>query len=338
MWRMHELHSVLMTKAMLSLSLVSCFKHSAMIIILLGLLFIVMILNLGNLFLQPSFSEMISYGNNGTADSNCNCVVFRMDNVQDYWVRAGQLAAMNQFIFRNESVTVGIIMGSIGEDTEIINKIKQGSDSGLFKLATHGWNHTDFATLSEEDQRNSLDDSNRKMMELFGNASEIFMPPFGAFNDDTINAMTQVNMKILAGNTSSFDRLELKVNNESSILSSSPVQSKNISYIPSTISFKDYYGDQYIQNSLEDIFNNATQSIGEYGYAVIEFDPEHFMEIDDNGTPTDIVDQNAINELSRLIHFILSNNIRIGSFAEITAEMKNKDMIIPSSNSTSQTS
>jgi hypothetical protein len=66
---MHELHSVLMTKAMLSLSLVSCFKHSAMIIILLGLLFIVMILNLGNLFLQPSFSEMISYGNNGTADS-----------------------------------------------------------------------------------------------------------------------------------------------------------------------------------------------------------------------------------------------------------------------------
>jgi hypothetical protein len=307
----------------------------------MDLLSIVMILNLGNLILKPSFSEIISYGNNGTAHSNCNCVVFRMDNIQDYWVRAGQLAAMNQFIFRNQSVTLGIITGSIVDDSEIINKIKQGSDSGLFELATHGWNDTDFAKLSEEEQRKSLDDSNRKMIELFGNASAIFMPPFGAFNDDTINAMTQVDMKILVGNSSSFDLLELKGNNnESPTLSSSPTQSsQNISYIPSTISFNDYYGDQYIQNSIQDIFNNATQSIGEYGYAVIEFDPQDFMQIDDNGAPSDTVDENEINDLSRLIEFILSNNIRIGSFSEITAEMESKGTIImPSSNSTSQTS
>jgi peptidoglycan/xylan/chitin deacetylase (PgdA/CDA1 family) len=328
-----------MTKAMLFSTLVSCFKHLTIIVISIGLLSILMILNLGNLILQPSFSEIISYGNNGTAHSNCNCVVFRMDNTQDYWVRAGQLAAMNQFIFRNQSVTVGMIMGSIGDDSEIINKIKQGSDSGLFELAMHGWNHTDFTKLNEEEQRNSLNDSNRKMIELFGNASEIFIPPFETFNDDTINAMKQVDMKILAGNTSSFDQLELKVNNnESPTLSSSPVQSKNISYIPATISFKDYYEGQYEKNSLENIFNNATQSIGEYGYAVIAFDPQDFMQIDDNGGPTDTVDENEINDLSRLIHFILSNNVRIGSFSEITAEMESKDTIMPSSNSTSQTS
>jgi peptidoglycan/xylan/chitin deacetylase (PgdA/CDA1 family) len=328
-----------MTKAMLFSTLVSCFKHLTIIVISIGLLSILMILNLGNLILQPSFSEIISYGNNGTAHSNCNCVVFRMDNTQDYWVRAGQLAAMNQFIFRNQSVTVGMIMGSIGDDSEIINKIKQGSDSGLFELAMHGWNYTDFTKLNEEEQRNSLNDSNRKMIELFGNASEIFMPPFETFNDDTINAMKQVDMKILAGNTSSFDQLELKVNNnESPTLSSSPVQSKNISYIPATISFKDYYEGQYEKNSLENIFNNATQSIGEYGYAVIAFDPQDFMQIDDNGGPTDTVDENEINDLSRLIHFILSNNVRIGSFSEITAEMESKDTIMPSSNSTSQTS
>jgi len=300
-----------------------------------------MILNLGSLILQPSFSEIISYGNNGTAHSKCDCVVFRMNNIQDDWVRAGQLAAMNQFIFRNQSVTLGIIMGSLGDDSEIINKIKQGSDSGLFELATHGRNDTDFTKLSEEEQRNSLDDSNRKMIELFGNASGIFMPPFGAFNDDTINAMAQVDMKILAGNSSSFDLLELKGNNnESPTLSSSPIQSsQNISYIPATISFKDYYEDQYIQNSIQAIFNNATQSIGENGYAVIEFDPQDFMQIDDNGAPSDTVDENQINDLSRLIQFILLNNIRIGSFSEITVEMESKGAIImPSSNSTSHTS
>ena len=330
-----------MTKAMLFSPLVSCFKHptTTIIIIYTALLSIITVLTLSNFILQSSFSEIISYGNNGSAHSNCNCVVFRMDNIQDYWVRAGQLAAMNQFIFRNQSVTLGVIMGGIGEDSEIINKIKQGSDSGLFKLATHGWNYSDFTRLSEEEQRNSLVDSNRKMIELFGNASEIFIPPYEAFNDDTTNAMKQIGMKILAGNASSFDRLELKGNNNEMLtLSSSPIQSKNISYIPATISFKDYYGDQYIQNSLQDIFNNATQSIRAYGYAVIVIDPQYFMQIDDNGAPTDTVDENEINDLSRLIHFILSNNIHISSFSEITAEMESKGMIMPSSNSTSQTS
>ncbi len=317
--------------------LVSCFKDPRTIVISMGLLSIALLLNLGSLALQPSFSEIISYGNNGTARSNCDCVVFRMDNVQDFWVRAGQLAAMNQFIFRNQSVTLGIIMGGIGQDTEIINKIKQGTDSGLFELATHGWNFSEFTKLSEEEQRNSLDNSNKKMIEVFGNASDIFAPPYEAFNSDTINAMRQVDMKILSGNESSFDRLQLNGNNGSSTLSSPQNQSKYISYIPSTVSFKDYYEGQYIQNSLESIFNNATQSIDAYGYAVIVIDPQHFMQIDENGTPTDTVDQNAINELSRLIHFLSLNNIRIGSFAEITAEMENKDTIIPTSSSTSQT-
>ena len=327
-----------MTRSALFSSVGACFKHSTLFVTSIGILTIIIILNLGDLILQPSYSEIISYGNNGTANSNCDCVVFRMDNLQDYWLRAGQLAAMNQFIFRNQSVTLGIDMGSMGEDTEIINKIKQGTDTGLFELATHGLNYTEFTELSEEEQRNSLDNSNKKMNELFGNASDIFAPPHEVFNRHTINAMKQVNMKILSGNGSSFDRLQLNGNNESSTLTSSVNQSESISYIPATISFKTYSGDQYIQNSFEDIFNNATQSIEEHGYAVIAIDPQHFMQIDDNGDPTDIVDQNATNELSRLIHFLLSNNIRIGSFAEITAEMDNKDMIIPSSNSTSQTS
>jgi hypothetical protein len=121
--------------------------------------------------LQPSFSsEIISFGNNGPSHSRCNCVVFRMDDVQDYWVKAGQLAVMEQFASRNQSLTVGIIMNSIGNDSEIVNKVKQENERGLFELAVHGWNHIDYTKLSEEEQRNSLYDSNRKMNALFGEA------------------------------------------------------------------------------------------------------------------------------------------------------------------------
>jgi len=169
-----------------------------------------------------------------------------MDDIQDYWVKSGQLAAMNQFITRNQSLTPGIIMNYIGKDSEIVDRVKQGSDGGLFELAVHGWNHADHAKLNEEEQRNSLYDSNRKMIALFGTASEIFIPPYDAFNDHTINAMKQVDdMKILSANESSFAQLELSDNNnESRTLSSSLIQSKRILYIPVTIAFKDYYGGE----------------------------------------------------------------------------------------------
>jgi peptidoglycan/xylan/chitin deacetylase (PgdA/CDA1 family) len=308
-----------MTKA--TLFLVCCFKHSSIIIISIGLLsIIIVLLTLGNFILQPSFSEIISYGNNGTTHSNCNCIVFRTDDIQDYWIKSGQLAVMNQFIFKNQSLTLGIIMNAVGNDSEIVNKVKQGKDSGLFELAVHGWNHTDYRKLSEGEQAKSMYDANRKMIALFGNASEIFAPPYDAFNNDTINAMKQVDMKILSVNRSSFDQLDLKGNNNNesqNVLSSLPIQSKKIFYIPSAISFKDYYGGHYIRNSDQSIFNNATQSISAYGYAVIIMHPQDFMKIDANGNLTDELDENQINDLSRLIDLILSNNIHIGSFSEI---------------------
>ncbi|HEX2124279.1 MAG TPA: polysaccharide deacetylase family protein, partial [Nitrososphaeraceae archaeon] len=158
-------------------------NHPAPEIILIGLLSITAVLTLSSFVLQPSFSSVIvSYGNNGTARSNCDCVVFRMDDIQDYWIRSAQLATMNQFIDRNQSLTLGIIMNGTGNDTEIVKKVREGHDIGLFELAVHGWNHTDYTKLSEEEQRSSMNDANRKMSALFGNASEIFIPPLNAFN------------------------------------------------------------------------------------------------------------------------------------------------------------
>jgi peptidoglycan/xylan/chitin deacetylase (PgdA/CDA1 family) len=314
----------------------SCIEQPFNNVISTGLLSSLVVLAMSNVIFQASFSEIISFGNNGTVHSNCNCVVFRMDDIQDYWLKSAQLAAMNQFTSRNQSLTTGIIMNGIGNDTEIVNKVKEGSDSGLFELAVHGWNHTDYTKLSEEEQRNSMYDSNRKMSALFGKASEIFIPPLNSFNDDTINAMEQVGMKILDANQSSFDELDLKPSNESQTLSSLPTESKNFFYVPSTISFKDYYQDEPIKNSIQNIFNNVTQSISAYGYAVIIFHPQDFVKIDANGNLIDVLDENEINDFSRLIDLILSNNIHLGSFSEITTEIENKEEITPSSNLTSQ--
>ena len=321
-------------------SLLSCFRHSPIIIVTTVLLSILTVLTLTNFILQPSFSEIIAFGNNGTAISTCNCVVFRMDGIQDYWISAGQLAAMNQFVVRNQSLTLGILTNDTGEDTDIVDNVRRGVESGLFELAMHGANDTDHTTLSEEQQRNSLNQSNTKIVALFGNASDVFVPPFDAFNAETLNAMRQVDMTILSANTSSFNELQLGggSNNESSTLLSDPIQSRTIFYVPSTISFKDYFDDQYLRNSVEDIFSNVTQSIGAYGYAVVVMNPTDFMILDPVGDPTETLNVNEITDLSRLIDMMLTNNIPIGSFSEITAGMQSQNnTLMPSSNSTSQT-
>ena len=286
-----------------------------------------MLLNLGSYTLQPSYSEIVSYGNNGTAHSSCNCVVFRMDDIQDYWIRSAQLAIMNQSLAKNQSLTLGIIMNALGNDSEIVNKIKQGNNSsGPFELAVHGWNHTNYINLTEDEQRISLEDAHNKMINLFGNASEIFIPPYDAFNNDTLNAMRQVDMKIIDGNRSSIDQLQLKSNsssntttNESALSQSSPLESKTIFYIPSTISFKDYYGGKYLRNSDQSILNNVTQSISANGYAVVVIHPQDFVQIAPNGSLTPTIDQNEINDFSRLLDLMSSNHIPLGSFSEIIA-------------------
>ena len=325
-----------MTKTSPYLSLLSCLKNMPANIILLSLLSVIILLAIHNFVFQHSYSETIAMGDNGTARSDCNCVVFRMDDIQDYWLKSAQLAAMDQFLSRNQSLTLGIIMNGIGNDTEIVNKVREGSDSGLFELAVHGWNHTDYTKLSSEEQIKSLEDSNRKMIELFGNRSEIFIPPLNSFNDDTINAVRQTNMTILDANSSSFDELQLKDDDdESQTLSSLQIPSKDFFYVPSTISFTDYYQDQPIKNSIQNILNNVTQSISTNGYAVVIIHPQDFVKIE-NGTLTETLDENEINDLSRLTDLILSNNIRFGSFSQVTGEIEVQDEMMSSSNATSQ--
>lgn len=106
--------------------------------------------------------------------ASCNCVVFRLDDVQDDFVDSAQVAAMNIFIERNQSLFLGIIMNDIGKDLRITGKVGEGSQIGLFEMGIHGWDHIDCTNLSESEQRVSLSMANEKMNSIFGNTSDIF--------------------------------------------------------------------------------------------------------------------------------------------------------------------
>src|SRR5438445_5204601 len=51
---------------------------------------------------------------------NCQCVAFRLDNVQDYWLNNVQTKIIDTFQQKNASLTIGIIGNSFGNDPKIV--------------------------------------------------------------------------------------------------------------------------------------------------------------------------------------------------------------------------
>lgn len=280
-----------------------------------------MILNAIPLISLPQVTIKNSYSSNTITNGPCNCVVFRMDDIQDHWIESGQLAPMNVFISENQSLSLGIIMHAIANDSKIINKIKEGIHKELFELALHGWDHVDYTNMSQKQQANSLSKANVKMQSLFGKTSDIFIPPYGVFNNATLRAMKQSGLKILS---SEVDE-EIKFDNNRSIFiasgkmhaSKSDDATKQLIYhLPATIAFKAYINGKWIKTPIKNILGNVTQNIAKYGYAVILIHPQDFLK-SENGHVTNILDENDIKDITSLINSILANNIRITLFSKI---------------------
>jgi peptidoglycan/xylan/chitin deacetylase (PgdA/CDA1 family) len=242
----------------------------------------------------------------------CNCVVFRMDDVQDYFGSNGTTAVMDQFISKNQSLSLGLIMNEIGNDSKIINKVREGQQKGLFELASHGWNHTDSSKLNEKDQKGSLIKANEKMQHLFGKTSDIFIPPFGSFNNATIKAMTSLGLRIL----SSDNDAEIKFESQNG--SQNATSQAIIYHLPSTSTFKEFLGGKWIKHPIANIHSDVDNSIKKYGYAVITLHPQDFIGVDKNGKFNKTLDRNEIKDLSQLIDFILAKNIHITSLQKLT--------------------
>jgi peptidoglycan/xylan/chitin deacetylase (PgdA/CDA1 family) len=281
----------------------------------------------------------------------CHCVVFRMDDVQDSFVDLAQLITMNLFISNNQSLTLGLIMHDIGNDTKIIGQVNTGYHQGLFELALHGWDHIDYTKLTEHEQQKSLQKANDKMQHLFGNTSNIFITPYGTFNNGTIKAMSQLGIKILSAATfseSKFDKnssvfhvnntnVAVIINNGNSQANHQSIASlintnhttnsnttattsntASVYHLPAMTFFKnDDANKKPVKIPIEQILSDVDSNIKKYGYAIIVFHPQDFVKTDQNGNLTHIVDQKEIKDLSSLINIIVSKKIPITTMSKL---------------------
>ena len=284
-------------------------------------------------------------GNNN--QSPCNCVIFRMDDVQDNFIDEAQAAAMNLFILKNQPLTLGLIMNDIGNDITISQRIAKGIEKGLFELSLHGWDHVDYTKLSEEHQKDFLKKANDKMQRLYGNTSNIFITPYGKFNDETINAMSQLGIKILSAatfsegdfdnnnsvfNANNYNRsisvTALDIGNQTNLQSvASIVHTKStttvaseasVFHVPAMTVFKSNEANKKpIKIPINQILSDVDSNIKMYGYAVIVFHPQDFVKTDQNGKLSNNLDQKELNDLSNLIDYLLSKEIPFTTMSKL---------------------
>ena len=260
-----------------------------------------------------------AFGNTGP----CKCVIFRLDDVQDGYLDDEQLKIMDIFLSKGAPLTLGLIMHKFGNDTIILDKISGGYKKGLFELALHGWDHNNYSDLSEQEQKSSLYKANERMKSIFGKKSDIFIPPYNKFNNDTINAIRELGIKIMS--SSILDQYRYDLGKSIFISKAKKVNSttQDIYYLPYTIGFRDFIGRSDIKFPIEALAKKINANIEKYGYAVILIHPQGFIKVDEQGhffsedANKAQMNNKNMKDLEYLISLLKQNGIVISSFHKL---------------------
>jgi 3D (Asp-Asp-Asp) domain-containing protein/peptidoglycan/xylan/chitin deacetylase (PgdA/CDA1 family) len=279
-----------------------------------ALIIIIIIAN----FFATSASITLGQEGGNKSDILCErCIIFRLDDVQDYSFQPGALAVMDLFLSKGIKLSLGLVMNDIGNDSRIIEKVKEGSETGLFELALHAWNHVDYTTLTYEEQRNSLQMANEKMAGLFGNKSDIFLPPYGEFNNATIDATKNESIRILG---SVYDD-EFRYDQGKSIFISNGTDYDDIGkpvlyHVPATTLYKNLLANSWQTIPNEQLLQSIENDIKKFGYSVFTLHPQELMLIE-NGSVGSTLNEDELRSFSDLIDSILLKNVTATTHSEL---------------------
>lgn len=261
-------------------------------------------------------SMSYSHGQN-TNKILCKCVVFRLDDVQDRFLDNSQLAIINLFLQKNQSLSLGLIMNHVGNDTMLLNNIREGLRSGLIELGLHGWNHENFSKVSEENQIALMLKSNEKMQSLFGKASLIFIPPSFDFNNSTLDAMTKSGIPII----SAWDNFYKDKNLTDLItfgVQPSNMNDKKIFHFPTTIQYSYFDRTNWVTYPVQKVLVDMDKSFSKYGYAVITLHPQALSNTGADGNSVNSINATKLSDLQTLLDKITSQKIPIKSFYDLS--------------------
>ena len=207
-------------------------------------------------------------------------VIIRVDDIQDFAFRDAQLFLLKQSAETNVPLSLAIIAGMFGEDTEILEAVQKAVASGS-EVGIHGWKHENLANLSMTEQINILFQSKIRIKDLLGVDTQLLIPPMFSFNSDTISAMNHKSYRIISTCTDYH---------KPSVIS-------GITNIPATVELSTLVNGVWQMKGVDDINTEVEKSIKTYGYAAIVTHPQEFIS---NGQINQTASESYSNLLAKL--------------------------------------
>jgi peptidoglycan/xylan/chitin deacetylase (PgdA/CDA1 family) len=156
-----------------------------------------------------------------------------------------------------------------------------------------------------EEQSSSIQQTNKQINKILGLDSNIFSPPFGKFNNSTLDASKQNNISYISTMTTT-DQPNFKSN---------PIHIPETSYMPNLLDDDPFLKGTVVEKMLTKIQTQQKQ----YGYALVSMQPSDFAVRD--GEFKNQVNEERMQLLEELIAHIKQNNIKIVSLSDIPQEI-----------------
>ena len=238
----------------------------------------------------------------------CNCVAFRLDDVQDWYLRGSQVELMKLFQKKKVDITVGIIGGFFGDDPHLVDFLKKAVQSEVpkFEIASHSWNNSPLVNFDKEDQRELLVRTNDKLFEVLGVTPKVLIPPQNLFDDNTLALLPE------------FDITHISAHIEENHSPPYLVEDSTVYYFPAnTQTAKIHPTTFFWENQPNSVILDEIHSfLGEFGYAVVMMHPYEFT-VTELGVYTGDADTQAIAEVGKLIDELRDEGIKLVTINEI---------------------
>lgn len=249
---------------------------------------------------------------------NCNCVAFRLDDVQDYWLSNSQMQIINLFQEKEIPLTIGIVGGLIGEDDVIVNFLKEKLAPGNphLELANHSWSDIRLTEMTKSEQNTAIQLTNEKIFEIFGKKPTTFIPPGNLFNQETIDVLIE----------NSFSHLSASYVTDTPSYS---LSGSSFYHLPQTAETGSYdTGDShFVGVPYNETFDDVQASIAQHGYAIVMLHPQEFSVWRDGALQNE-VNENQIQELEKLISKLNEERIDIVPIGKLNLDAKDREQFV----------
>jgi len=248
----------------------------------------------------------------------CNCVAFRLDGIQDYWLNEVQIKIMNTFIEAKTPLTIGIITNAFGSDKKITDYVKQNmiENKNSFEVATKGIGLTPFTSYGKAEQNENLRQSIESIQSTINVRTHVFIPPDNKFNKETLEILEGNQITHISGSLINGDSPPFEFKGEE--FYRFPQTTSTGKFNPNTNIFEGLSSQQVIEESVQGIKN--------YGFAVISIQPQEFATVI-NSTYVNSHNEKQIDELKNIIGGLKEKGYKIVPIGKINSNLV---VLIPS--------